>query len=505
MKNRKLAIVAVIVLALAYFAGLLIYSRSRPIDGDEGFYTTAARLVAEGKTPYQDFFYPQAPLLPYIYAAVWSAGGRSLESMRALSVACGAAAVLVWGLFLVSAMRLSAKTAFATLAVLLLNPYWISWNVVVKTYALSNFLVSLALASLYLALSRERARWFFAAGLAMGLTTSVRSLYGPLVPLVLAWMLIRLWRSGKGRYSQIVVLAAGALIGLIPIAYSFLRDPQLFLFNNVGYHVLWREAPGMFARLWWGVFFALVSLFLNPYLLLQFVLFAAGALSLQTRAQGNFPRKERSNLGYYQLVSLMLLVLALTSLTLYPVYVQYFTSPLIPFLVPLSACGIPMVFAAEKRWAVLLAVTTCLFSAAEIPRAVQRHSAAPEWRLTSYHDVVKTIQAITVPEDVVLSFWPGYVFESGRQYYPGLENHFAYRLSDKLDEARKARYRIPSTTRILEAIRQRTVKVVVLSGWMHLFYPELAPEEIANYRALVNANYSPVRDVYGVTIYRRRE
>lgn len=317
MKNQKLAIAAVIVLALAYFVGLLIYSHHRPIDADEGFYATAARQVAEGKTPYRDFFYPQAPLLPYIYAMVWLGGGRTLESMRALSVACGAAAVLAWGLFLVSAMRLPAKIVFATLACLLLNPYWISWNVVVKTYALSNFFISVALISLSVALSRARPWWFFVAGLTLGLTTSVRSLYGPLVPLVLAWMLLRLWKSGKGRYSQIAVLAAGALIGLVPIAYSFLRDPQLFLFNNVGYHVLWREAPGAVARLWEVALFAIWLFLFHPYWLLLVLLFVAGALSLRCQSQ---KEGEYRDAAYFQLVSLMLAVFATTSLTVYPMF-----------------------------------------------------------------------------------------------------------------------------------------------------------------------------------------
>ncbi|MGH9649355.1 MAG: ArnT family glycosyltransferase, partial [Terriglobales bacterium] len=277
MRNQRIPVFAVMVLALAYFLGLLMYSRVRRLDFDEGFYTTAARLVAEGKTPYRDFFYPQAPLLPYIYAIVWSAGGRTLESMRDLSAACGAAAVLVWGLFLVSVLRLPWRIAFATFACLLLNPYWISWNVTVKTYALSNLLISVALVSLYVALSREQLRWFFVAGLALGTTTSVRSLYGPLIPLVLIWMLIRLCRSGKSRPSQIAVLAAGAAVGLAPMAYSFFRDPQAFLFNNVGYHVLWLVAPGLIDRLVEAGAFAILFLAFRYYWILQMILFGIGA------------------------------------------------------------------------------------------------------------------------------------------------------------------------------------------------------------------------------------
>jgi hypothetical protein len=48
-------------------AGFFLFvARHRLIDGDEGFYLLAARLVLQHKTPYLDFFYPQAPLLPYV-------------------------------------------------------------------------------------------------------------------------------------------------------------------------------------------------------------------------------------------------------------------------------------------------------------------------------------------------------------------------------------------------------------------------------------------------------
>ncbi len=60
---------------LAFAAGTLALSRVRPIDGDEGYYATAARLVSEGRTPYLDFFYPQMPLLPYVYAPAFKVVG----------------------------------------------------------------------------------------------------------------------------------------------------------------------------------------------------------------------------------------------------------------------------------------------------------------------------------------------------------------------------------------------------------------------------------------------
>jgi hypothetical protein len=70
---RWLLLVALIPIAtfLAYVA------TSRTIQRDEGFYLMDARLVLNGKAPYLDFFYPQAPLLPYVYALWMRVAGAS--------------------------------------------------------------------------------------------------------------------------------------------------------------------------------------------------------------------------------------------------------------------------------------------------------------------------------------------------------------------------------------------------------------------------------------------
>src|SRR5690242_9098459 len=59
----------------------------RFVDGDEGVYAYASRLAVHGRLPYRDFFYEQAPLLPYVYGAIGSLSGESWYALRGLSVA----------------------------------------------------------------------------------------------------------------------------------------------------------------------------------------------------------------------------------------------------------------------------------------------------------------------------------------------------------------------------------------------------------------------------------
>jgi len=142
--RRHLLFVGITFASLVYLLGLIYYAQTRPVDGDEGYYVSAARLVWEGKIPYRDFAYPQAPLLPYIYSWIWAVHQRSLLAMRFFSCACGAIAVFLWGVCLVSARKLPPRVALATFAIVLLNPYWVSWNVVVKTFAVANLLTTIA-------------------------------------------------------------------------------------------------------------------------------------------------------------------------------------------------------------------------------------------------------------------------------------------------------------------------------------------------------------------------
>ena len=147
-------------------------------------------------------------------------------------------AVFLWGLWCITlAERASKNVAIATFAAVVLNPYWVSWHVAVKTYAMANLLVTITTLCLYLAFRSGRARWCLAAGLALGTCISLRSFYGPLFPLVLLWLFFTERRDSPTSRKALAFLS-GSLIGLLPMVVSFLRDPGAFYFNNIQYHRL---------------------------------------------------------------------------------------------------------------------------------------------------------------------------------------------------------------------------------------------------------------------------
>ena len=466
--RRNRILMALIV--LAFFAGTLALSRQRTIDGDEGYYATAARLVSEGQTPYLDFFYPQMPLLPYVYAPVYKLVGSSLVNMRLMSVAAGVLSLILWGLILRRRRPEHSGIILAGLALVAMNPYFLSWNVTVKTYALTNLAVFATLWALDRGLHSRRVGWFLVAGLAAGLGVGVRLLYLPwagVLALGLGWLQ---WRD-QGREFPLKNMAAymgGMLVGLAPAVVLFARDPELFMFNNLDYHQLRYSAiaqsgTGFGVRLEAALLALGKTLFLNPFMVFQLVLVGFGV---------DWIRRNRDNPLRPLVVLSGFGALAHTVACLFPdpVYEQYFTGSLTPLLAPLVVAGLVRISQLVKKPGTALAGVLVLAAVLSVVDLQVRKTGMvwkEVWTFEHLAKVSTAIEARTEPEDMVMAFWPGYVFETGRQYLPGLENQFALGVSEKLTLDQKVRYHVAGKELVLKAFDLQYPDVVVLGAWMH--------------------------------------
>jgi Dolichyl-phosphate-mannose-protein mannosyltransferase len=500
---RRVLFVAVGLASLFYLIGLVYYAQVRPLDGDEGYYTTAARLVWEGKVPYRDFSYPQGILLPYIYSWVWAVHPHSLVAMRFVSVACGAIAVLLWGIWLLSAQRFTTAVALATFAVVVFNPYWVWWNVAVKTFAVANLLVSVVMICLYAALRSQRAKWYFIAGLALGACASVRSLYAPLVPFVLLWLLHMEWHTSKRGFAGTLAFLAGAACGVLPMILSFASDPQAFVFNNMKYRTL--LSPHESVRHTVHVYLNnLLSLLHHTYFVATILIALVGMLSLiKLRNKRELPY-DRQDYFYFQLVFLMLLVYIATASIPFPVFDQYFTSPLLPFLVVFIAEGLRVAFRFQTTSPVLLAVIAPILFFSSLQREAEEYASSPYLHLPSFQKVTDALEANSRADDVVLSIWPGYVFESGRRYFPGSENQFNYDIASKIGPEARKRYHLLSKQEVIDAVSSGAASVFISSPSRYYLDAFMSPGELQTMRAALAVNYTLAGDFDGVELYRRR-
>ena len=197
------------------------------LNQDEGWYLYAARLVSEGKVPYRDFFYTQAPVMPIVYAAfnsVWDSFG--LLGARIVTICFGAAGV---AFFCALAARLvpRGRRSIAALAVFLLlgsNLYHLYFVAIPKTYALASLFVAIGFFLLTFARppSVRGAVFAFASGLSLAFACGTRISLGVLLAVVGIGLLVSL----RSWCRTFLWFGLGGALGLAVVYGFFLCDPS---------------------------------------------------------------------------------------------------------------------------------------------------------------------------------------------------------------------------------------------------------------------------------------
>lgn len=505
-RKTKRWVIAAAALSLLYFAVLAYYAQVRGLDPDEGFYPLAARLVWEGKVPYHDFLFSQGALVPYLYSWVWAVHPQSLVSMRMLSVALGAMAVFLWGVFLFSIRRLPAKIALAAFLIVCLNPYWIAWHTVVKTFAVADLLMSGAMVCFYVGFQSGRAKWFFAAGALLGVCVSARALYGPLIPFVLLWMAYLDWKERKPpSFARSLAYLGGALCGVMPMVFSFASDPRAFVFNNIQYRQLldlWVSTTlAQSLRLYRG---GIHGLALRGFFLVELLLAAMGAVTIWKHRKTADSPYTRQEYLYFQLAFLMMLVYCATSLTPLPMFAQYFDGPLLPFLILFIAEGLRVVFQVRRGWvAALVAIVIPALFWHDVGLEVDEFSSR-RLRMSSYREVAETVRANSGENATVLSIWPGYVFESGRQCFPGGENEFVYQVARVVSPEARSRFHLISGAEVLRAVSTGAPDIYIPAAFFRYLAFTMSQADRQALQSAVDANYVLVKKIDDIEIYRLR-
>jgi hypothetical protein len=497
--RRALPALAGVLVLLAAAAALVAAAWLRPIDGDEGYYAAAAQLVAGGARPYADFFYPQAPVMPYVYAPVEALAGPDLRALRLLSAAFVLGALAAWGTTLEGGLRHPAPAAAAALAAAAFSPDLVSWGVTVKTYALTGLGATLALVLLHRALVAPGGRGrllLAAAGLMAGLAGGVRLFFLVLGPALAAGLV--LWPGPGGRRraaADAAWLTGGFALGCLPLVLAWAAGPDLFAFNNLGYHELRFSAlrdtgaePYLLRRAAASVLDTVKVFAFNPYLLAWTALCVLGIASLGRLEDG--PRRAG------RITALALGVFLAACMTPDPVYDQYFTAPLVLPALPLAAVGMQRLVGRDPRRAASAVGLALLLGGGVMALGRPGMDPDPAWSYSAYREVVADIEAVTDPGDVVLSFWPGYVYGAGRRCLPGLENQFGVGVSEKLDRRELVRYRIADRRRLMDAFGRREARIVVLGTWMNEINTALDDPQMIELLQVFQANYQATR-AYG--------
>jgi 4-amino-4-deoxy-L-arabinose transferase-like glycosyltransferase len=213
----------------------LAIARHRLIDGDEGFYLMASRLLFEHKVPYRDFFFTQMPLSPYVYALWVRVAGCSWVSARVL---CALLASLAGTVLFVQVCAETKRSAAGLTAILLFasSALVFAWFSIAKTFALSAVFLLFA----HFILTRRTAsnlnRSVAIAGLLLGVAVDVRLYLLALAPLFLWWICRD--AEARLRFRTALSFLAGLTLALLSNIYFLAVAPREYLFGNLLFHAI---------------------------------------------------------------------------------------------------------------------------------------------------------------------------------------------------------------------------------------------------------------------------
>jgi hypothetical protein len=450
-----------LLVALGLAALLVPIGRLRLIDGDEGYYLQAARLVSEGKRIYTDFFYPQMPFGAHVYGAWFWLWGRGWYSARLLSslLAVGT------GLFVLEILLRSCgrkRWAVVGAALYLVTGQAAGWFTISKSFGLTAFLLSLGVLLLEAA---QTPVLVACGGLALALAFECRLYVIVALPCALLFLLRRHGFSRHG-LKFVLALAAGAGIGMLLLLPYVVRDWHNFYFGNWTYHSLRDFGQVGFIRNWPNKKETLLSvLYLDRERLpgnLQFLGLTLAALWALLS-----PYSSRNRLASY-----LWLALFVTSLLPSPALPQYFCL-LVPFLAVETVVALASL-RAWKAWALLaaLAIPYLILGARDIKRYTTTGVAVPgvwtqdrvvRWAIPTVLTVAQKIDAAGKPMGA--TWWPGYFVTTRTPLISSLANDFGFRAASRRPPQERRRIGLVTHEEVAGMMDLHVPPLFVVGNW----------------------------------------
>jgi hypothetical protein len=424
---------------------LVPFALLRYVDGDEGPYLTAAKLVMKGRLPYRDFLYTQMPLLPYVWGPWSVVTGESWYAARLLAAALAIATGAL--LYVHLAPRVGRVLAALGVALFTSSTLVFVWLTPVKTQVLSTLLLfgAYSVASS----ARQRPASWIAAGVLVGLAVDTRLILAAALP-AFAWVAVRSGRRAAA------ALAGGLALGLVPSFVFLAIDPRRFVFGNLGYHAS-RSDSGLVGDFAQKVHVVenLLGIGTPDGGVPQFLLLTLAAAVLVVAL-----RRTSFALGIAALV-------CVGSLFPTPTYVQYFTVA-VPFLI---VGAIELVDELRRRHAAgaaaraALGVAVAAYAVLAVPDLVRYPRLSPDERIGSIERVGAIVDEHTRPGEAVLAPWPGYLYGTHAVPARGLENDFAPHEASALSAGEARRYRLASAADVERRLAAGETRVVVFRLW----------------------------------------
>lgn len=446
------------------------------LDHDEGLYLSAARMVSKGKLPYSDFFYPQAPLMPLLWAPLLVLTGFTLESARLINVVLlGFAAA---GFSLAGCAILPRRTGpwqttvigWAVAGASLLHPLVLFWSATFKPYALVIALSAWSLHAVIVALtpgSSGRRPWF-SAGVLATLAVSAKLYLLPLLGGATCALLLRGLRErrhhGTWPWLDSMRFGLGCSVASLPALAVSALDPLAAWFHNVGYHRLISELRIQqgWPTVFWDGKLAVLAEHWHGHPATRLLTYAiAGALAasvlgsltswlprLRSRSLQRTARSDDESFLSLARAAFLIIVmvdLGIVLLFMQPFWEQYLVTCLA--LAPCLALALATTCASSLvRRVAMPAVAIAALAGAAWHSEPDRVLRADGWdpSLAAVAELADAARAASAADEPVLAFFPPYAIQAGRdiprEMVGGL---FALRVSPLMKAGERRRFNLP--------------------------------------------------------------
>lgn len=227
-------------LLIAVLASLVLAAMAfwwAPLNQDEGWYLMAARRVSQGKMPYRDFAFTQAPLFPYVFQIAQPlvktfglAGGRLFQFFWFGMTFW----VLLWNCRTNGSKKAYPFAALLVICLLGLNAFQLQYTATVKTYTLAGYFLSLSMLGWLTYQRNPRPATLILCALALAAATATRLSLGLFfVPLGLSLMAKRQTVSDR----PWILFALAGFLGLACFFGPFLLlAPEGMKFGLLDFH-----------------------------------------------------------------------------------------------------------------------------------------------------------------------------------------------------------------------------------------------------------------------------
>jgi hypothetical protein len=320
---------------------LSFFAFNRLVDGDEGFYLSAAREVAQGKTLYSDFFYPQMPYLPHIFALFSGQGFTTLYMTRMASVAAALLTTLLFYLILMR-LRVQRRIVNIMLAMYVFSGLVISWHSVAKTFAWTDLFLMTAFYFLIRFIDSKKLLYLALVGASISLAINTRLV---LLPLAVLFLLPIMVKSAGEQLKRLASYSIPLIVFSIPALMLFVSDIDRFLFDNLGFHFI--RNPGiefpytLFQRL-----YVAGKLLVNPQVFILMLAVGAGLYSWQRSKTTTVLKVVQTSIaGFAGFTALVITVIYLIP---NPIHQQYFVQ-VVPFVLLAVPSGIEFFRSRKER------------------------------------------------------------------------------------------------------------------------------------------------------------